>query len=129
VNVLLKIDRVFAYVVWIAAAAFAWGLVIGPYAVAEDDAVRSAESAGAAPYGSTPGADGPKVFAATCGSCHTLSAAGTSGQVGPNLDDTSLSASDVESIVRDGRGGMPAFGGQLSEAEISAVAAFVSAAR
>jgi mono/diheme cytochrome c family protein len=68
-----------------------------------------------------------KVFQGNCGRCHTLSAAGTNGQVGPNLDSVSLSASDIESIVRGGRGAMPAFDGQLSKAEISAVAAFVEA--
>ena len=48
----------------------------------------------AAPAASTPipadadAAAGAKVFAsAGCGSCHTLSAAKASGQVGPNLDD------------------------------------------
>jgi len=30
---------------------------------------------------------GQKLFTATCGACHTLAAAGTSGAVGPNLDD------------------------------------------
>jgi cbb3-type cytochrome c oxidase subunit III len=30
---------------------------------------------------------GQKLFTATCGACHTLAAAGTSGTVGPNLDD------------------------------------------
>jgi mono/diheme cytochrome c family protein len=32
-------------------------------------------------------------------------------------------------IVSEGRGSMPAFGGQLSEAEISAVADFVAGAQ
>ncbi len=31
--------------------------------------------------------NGKKVFVAQCGSCHTLAHAGSSGQVGPNLDD------------------------------------------
>lgn len=123
---LRAVDRVLTVIAVVALAAFVLMLVIGPQVVAEDDAVRSAESAGAAPYGKTPGADGPKVFAASCGSCHTLSAAGTNGQVGPNLDDASLSADEVEAIVREGGGGMPSFEGQLSDAEISAVAALVS---
>jgi mono/diheme cytochrome c family protein len=46
--------------------------------------------------------------------------------VGPNLDDVSLDASAIEDIVRDGRGGMPAFGDKLSDDEVSAVAAFVA---
>jgi cbb3-type cytochrome c oxidase subunit III len=32
-------------------------------------------------------ANGQKLFQSTCGGCHTLAAAGTSGTVGPNLDD------------------------------------------
>jgi mono/diheme cytochrome c family protein len=125
VSRLRAVDKALAIATWITAAAFVVMLIVGPQVIAEDDAVRSASSAGAAPYGKSPGADGPKVFAATCGSCHTLSAAGTNGQVGPNLDDSSLSPGEVESIVRDGRGSMPSFDGQLSDAEISAVAALV----
>jgi mono/diheme cytochrome c family protein len=68
-------------------------------------------------------------LAAPCGSCHTLQSAGTSGQVGPNLDGLSLDAAGIEAIVRDGRGGMPSFGGDLSDAEISAVASFVAGSR
>ena len=64
----------------------------------------------------------------SCGSCHTLGAAGTTGTVGPSLDGTSLDAVAIESIVRDGSGGMPSFSGQLSDAEIAAVAEFVAGA-
>lgn len=35
---------------------------------------------------------GKKLFVQKCGGCHTLAAAGTSGQVGPNLDDSFASA-------------------------------------
>jgi cbb3-type cytochrome c oxidase subunit III len=31
--------------------------------------------------------NGQKLFTSTCGGCHTLAAAGTSGTIGPNLDD------------------------------------------
>jgi cbb3-type cytochrome c oxidase subunit III len=31
--------------------------------------------------------NGQKLFTASCGGCHTLAAAGTSGTIGPNLDD------------------------------------------
>ena len=31
--------------------------------------------------------DGESIFIQNCGGCHTLAAAGTSGTVGPNLDD------------------------------------------
>jgi mono/diheme cytochrome c family protein len=70
---------------------------------------------------------GAKVFAsAGCGSCHTLAAAKSSGQVGPNLDDAKPSYDVVVAKVTDGGGGMPAFGGQLSEQQIRDVAAFVA---
>jgi cytochrome c553 len=43
-------------------------------------------------------AAGQEVFAsAGCGSCHALSAAGSTGQVGPNLDE-SLQGADAETI-------------------------------
>ena len=32
--------------------------------------------------------DGSSIFAANCGSCHTLADAGTTGTVGPNLDES-----------------------------------------
>ena len=71
-------------------------------------------------------ADGKAIFTANCSSCHTLSAAGASGQVGPNLDTLKPSESSVASQVEKGGGGMPAFAGQLSPAEIKAVAAYVA---
>ena len=71
-------------------------------------------------------ANGEMVFAqAGCGGCHTLEAAGSSGQVGPNLDDLQLTVDQVENQVRNGGGGMPAFGDDLSDAEIQAVAQYV----
>src|SRR3954452_21298719 len=120
------IDKTLAIGSWLTAGLLVLMLFIGPAVVANDDA-KSA-SAGAAPYGkpASASADGKKVFQGNCGRCHTLTAAGTSGQVGPNLDNVSLSAAEIESIVRGGRGAMPAFDGQLSGAEISAVAAFVA---
>jgi cytochrome c551 len=72
-------------------------------------------------------AAGREVFVANCGSCHTLSDAGTSGQVGPNLDTIGLDASAVENQVRNGGGAMPPFEGQLSDDEIAQVAAYVAA--
>jgi mono/diheme cytochrome c family protein len=63
---------------------------------------------------------------AGCGSCHTLAAAKSSGQVGPNLDDAKPSYDVVLAKVTDGGGGMPSFGGQLTEQQIRDVAAFVA---
>lgn len=69
---------------------------------------------------------GDQVFTDHCGSCHTLSEAGTSGTIGPSLDGTSLSAEDIAAQVRSGGGGMPAFEDTLSDEEIEAVSAYVA---
>lgn len=71
-------------------------------------------------------ASGREIFVANCGSCHTLSDAGTSGSVGPNLDGIGLDVSAVETQVRNGGGGMPAFEGQLTDEEIAAVSSYVA---
>jgi mono/diheme cytochrome c family protein len=70
---------------------------------------------------------GKAVFAsAGCAGCHTLSAAGATGQVGPNLDAAKPSASLVEERVRSGLGVMPSFSTRLSDQQIADVAAYVS---
>jgi mono/diheme cytochrome c family protein len=124
------IDTALELVGWSLAVFFVVLLFAGPRVVAEDKPEAAPTKAqGTAPantQNSAPAVDGKAVFTDTCGSCHTLSAAGTSGSVGPNLDDVSLDASAIEGIIRDGRGGMPALGDKLSDDEISAVAAFVA---
>jgi mono/diheme cytochrome c family protein len=71
-------------------------------------------------------ADGAAVFAsAGCGGCHTFGPANSSGTVGPNLDEIDLSKDEIAQQVRNGGGGMPAFGDRLSDAEIDAVADYV----
>jgi mono/diheme cytochrome c family protein len=124
------IDTVLELVGWSLAVFFVILLFAGPRVVAEDKPEAApAKAQGSAPaktQDSAPAVDGKAVFTDTCGSCHTLSAAGTSGSVGPNLDDVSLDPATIEGIVRDGRGGMPALGDKLSDDEISAVAAFVA---
>ena len=73
-------------------------------------------------------AAGEAVFAsAGCGGCHTLEAAGSSGQVGPNLDDSKPDQALVVDRVTNGAGAMPAFEGQLDERQIQDVAAYVVA--
>jgi cytochrome c553 len=75
-------------------------------------------------------AAGEEVFAsAGCGSCHTLQEAGTSGTVGPNLDESSIDEAGAAQQVAEGGGGMPPFSGQLSEEQIQDVAAFVVASQ
>jgi len=74
-----------------------------------------------------PAVDGAEVFAsAGCASCHTLAAANAKGVTGPNLDDLQPDFDEVRNQVVNGGGGMPAFGGDLSDEEIDAVARYVS---
>ena len=71
-------------------------------------------------------ADGAAVFAAAgCGGFHTFAPANSSGTVGPTLDGIDMSKDEIEQQVRNGGGGMPAFGDRLSDEEIEAVADYV----
>jgi mono/diheme cytochrome c family protein len=63
-------------------------------------------------------------FAGTCGSCHTLSDAGTKGTFGPNLDDLAPDKARVLNAIKTGPGGMPS--GLLDAAQADAVAGYVS---
>jgi mono/diheme cytochrome c family protein len=73
------------------------------------------------------GTDGAAIFkGAGCAGCHTLSAAGATGTVGPNLDQLKPSTSVVAHQVTVGGGVMPSFQGKLSAAQIQAVAKYVS---
>jgi cbb3-type cytochrome c oxidase subunit III len=72
--------------------------------------------------------DGKSIFTANCGSCHTLADAGTTGQVGPNLDDAMPPKDLVVDRVTNGKGGMPSFEDSLDEQQIEAVADYVSSA-
>ena len=60
-----------------------------------------------------------------CGVCHSLQSADARGVVGPNLDKLKPGMAQVRSAVSQGVGAMPAYGGQLTSAEIEALAAYV----
>jgi len=68
---------------------------------------------------------GAEVFATNCSVCHGEDGHGGAG--GPDLTTMPKAQNEPEAIeqVTDGGGGMPPFGGQLSEEEIENVAAFV----
>ena len=73
------------------------------------------------------GANDPKaLFTTNCGSCHVLEKAGTSGTVGPNLDAANPSFEKSFTQIKNGGGGMPAFGDRLSDEQIRALARYVS---
>ena len=69
---------------------------------------------------------GADVYAAEgCGGCHTFAAAESSGTVGPDLDRSSIDFAGAVQQIRNGGGGMPPFGQELSDEQIANVAAFV----
>jgi uncharacterized membrane protein len=71
--------------------------------------------------------EGRTVFATSgCGGCHTLADAESVGTAGPNLDAVGPSRQRVIAVVTNGEGGMPAFGSQLDEDQVSAVADYVA---
>src|SRR5262249_7154363 len=53
-------------------------------------------------------------LAAGCGSCHTLTAAGSTGTKGPDLDVLQLSAAEIAARGRTRGGGMPPFPQRLA---------------
>ena len=68
---------------------------------------------------------GRDLFASTCGECHTLAAAGTTGTDAPNLDDLMPDQATVQAAIQAGPGAMPA--NLLTGAQAQQVAAFVAA--
>lgn len=61
-----------------------------------------------------------------CALCHALKDAAAEGAVGPVLDELKPSAERVATALRNGIGQMPSYGGSLSEAQIAALALYVS---
>jgi cytochrome c6 len=87
-------------------------------AAAADDADLLAQGRALFIQGATP----------SCGLCHTLKDAGTSGAVGPVLDELQPDAERVVSALKNGIGLMPSFRTTLDEAQMRALARYVSKA-
>ena len=62
---------------------------------------------------------------AMCGTCHTLQAAGSSGNIGPNLDALKPQIAQTIYAVTNGIGVMPPWEGILTSEEIEAVAYYI----
>ena len=64
---------------------------------------------------------------AGCAACHVLKAAGSEGNIGPNLDTVSMTVQSVTEMVTYGLGVMPAFGEDeiLTKEEIDIVSKYV----
>jgi mono/diheme cytochrome c family protein len=72
------------------------------------------------------GGDDPKLlFESNCGSCHVLAEAGTSGTIGPNLDQSKPGLQKAITQITNGGGGMPPFKGQLTQQQIRALAQYI----
>ena len=90
---------------------------------------QNAGKPGSSSSGKITATDGKEIFsAAGCTGCHTLSDAGATGAVGPNLDQAKPSQRLVVDRVTNGKGVMPSFKDKLSDAQIQAVAKYVSSA-
>jgi mono/diheme cytochrome c family protein len=63
----------------------------------------------------------------SCSACHTLADAGSSGSVGPDLDNPNLTRDEVVNRIEMGGGPMPSFAGQISEADIGKLADYIVA--
>jgi cytochrome c oxidase subunit 1 len=112
--------------VMLSALAVACAFGVGGYFIGKSQG-EPATSGGGGGGQTTVSEQGADVFAsAGCGGCHVLSRAGSSGTIGPNLDQTALSAAEIATVVKAGRRAMPAFGDRLADDEITAVAAFVA---
>jgi len=129
-----------AIVLALAVAALALGIVAAGCSEGEVGATPETVE-GTLPQQTTPGGNedlpalklkgdataGKAVFeSAGCTACHTLSAAGSTGTVGPNLDQAKPSFDLVVQRVTLGQGGMPSFKDQLQPQQIADVAEFVS---
>lgn len=87
-------------------------------------------SGSAPPPASAPAAvavDGAAIYGARCAGCHGATGG---GGIGPALADGRTvevypDPADQIAVVAGGRGGMPAFSGRLTDAEIAAVVDFV----
>lgn len=64
----------------------------------------------------------------SCTVCHTLRDAGSQGAVGPVLDELKPDAQRVATALRSGVGAMPSYRALLTEAQIQALAVYVSRA-
>ncbi len=92
---------------------------------AEEGAETGEKGAENAPEGGGDAQAGAAVFSENCSVCH--GATGHGGNGGPDLTTMPLAQTEEGAIqqVTNGGGGMPPFGGTLSEEEIENVAAYV----
>jgi cytochrome c2 len=100
----------------------------GETSTGEETTGETSETGETTTGGGSSGADvaaGKTSFVATCGACHSLKDAGTSGNVGPDLDSLApLSEETVAKQIENGGGAMPAK--LLTGQDAANVAAYVA---
>jgi mono/diheme cytochrome c family protein len=75
-----------------------------------------------------PGLDVEKLFAGTCGWCH--SGGGRAAGKGPKLMDTTLTDAEIVQRIKVGKtGAMPAFGSAFNEVELQAIVKYIRGLR
>lgn len=109
----------------------ALGMTIASAAFGGQAAGGQAAPAAAPTAASDPAAvkeKGRELFATWgCASCHSLADADATGHVGPAFDgNASLTKAFVVDRVTNGQGPMPAFGGQMTDPEIDAIATYIT---
>lgn len=60
-----------------------------------------------------------------CAICHTLKDAGSSGTIGPDLDELGLELEQIQQAMIEGLGVMPSFADTLTDEQRSAIARYV----
>jgi mono/diheme cytochrome c family protein len=84
----------------------------------------AATAPAAQPGGDAAPLDVEKLFANTCGWCH--SNAGRTAGRGPQLMGTKLTDAEIISRIKNGKtGAMPAFGSAFNDREIAAIVAYI----
>jgi mono/diheme cytochrome c family protein len=88
----------------------------------------SAEAGGGGGGGeASASAEGKQIFTQSCGTCHTLSDAGTNGTVGPNLDQLAPDKARVLTAIENGGAGTGAMPANIvTGKEAEAVATYVA---
>lgn len=86
--------------------------------------MQSGKHASEAIGGQPPPLDVSKLFATSCGWCH--SAGGRGAGKGPRLMGTELTDEQIIARIRDGKvGGMPAFSGAFTDEQLRAIVSYI----
>jgi cytochrome c551 len=92
----------------------------------EGETEGEGDAAGTMPVGEELDPEARELFAASCGGCHALADADTSGAVGPDLNGLESTPEDVTEQIINGGGAMPA--GLLEGEDAAKVGEYVAAA-